>query len=226
MWNLIFDACALMDRAKKCQSNRCSGASEFLYALRAMLPCVHCRDSYRIFIGSLGGVPVGPRQSRSLEHSALRWAHNLKNLVNAKLGKPTDSLAFDCFVRRMNTWTSAAGTSDLVDVLCICGLNLHANSKDVSMHQKRKAYVMMVRGLGRAFGECAEKGRCARFLLENPPKFVEDTITRSAIRRYLCRMCREMRGEKLAPSQLEKRYASCAARAASAVARKGRHIDK
>lgn len=78
----------------------------------------------------------GSSSSSSSGSGCLRWAYDLKNKVNAKLKRP-GVLSFDCFRRRMLTWTSASSADDVVDVLSMFAANYSAVSTDVTKLQRR-----------------------------------------------------------------------------------------
>lgn len=78
-WALLLDAAAAAD--EDVSGRGCAEFLGVLRSLRTLLPCSLCRDSYAVFVASLG-----PREAASSSNCVwLVWS--LKNLVNAKLSQ-------------------------------------------------------------------------------------------------------------------------------------------
>jgi hypothetical protein len=84
LWSLAFDVAKFCDPAD-------SAVEAYFSSWRYVLPCIHCRSSYRKFYASRPP-PTGPRSSKALNASQRReklhaWLHWLRSNVCAKLNR-------------------------------------------------------------------------------------------------------------------------------------------
>lgn len=94
--------------------------AKFLTCLQDVLPCRHCRDSYKTFLTEL------PDVQHALQTDTFRrWMYDLHDKVNVKL--QTASPSFDMVVKRYAVrpvqWTNA----DVCDIIALIGINYRAD---------------------------------------------------------------------------------------------------
>lgn len=154
-WNLIFDinwgVCQLknskdlMNALSVEQLETIDAAIQTFYqSLQFILPCKYCRASYRKYLEfmdrlSLRGNSISDDNSFTDDTStkkpctqALRWAYDLKNKVNDKLGKsyrPT----FEQVLIRMQTLHSFGSQYSLMDFFFIIAENYDAQFEELQV---------------------------------------------------------------------------------------------
>lgn len=105
----------------------------FLYSLRYVLPCVYCRDSYRLYLRAM------PPEN---EQDLVEWEWKVHNEVNMKLER-TCGLSLEKFQKRMMVWTTFMDPMQLWDVITVLSLNypkLENKHEDREFLAKRAAY--------------------------------------------------------------------------------------
>lgn len=113
---------------------------EFLAALADTLPCIHCRNSYRVFLCA-----YPPYCSTAHRVTLAQWVFRLHNLVNLKLEKPLQS--------NLLTGCSAAACSieeyfwALYDMLFIMGLNYPEQLETPECQRRRGDYARFLGSL-------------------------------------------------------------------------------
>lgn len=120
-WNLLTDMAIRMDGASHSHSSLTGVKySAIWYALRDILPCKYCRQSYRKFVNE--DPPT---------KSYIKWLWTLRNKVNLKLEKPL--FEWDKFQRRCHVYSSFSSLDMWWDIHFIMALNYDPV-------KKRKAY--------------------------------------------------------------------------------------
>lgn len=114
-WRLVFTTCFRLERA------RCLALFD---ALRYLLPCIHCRRSYRLYLSQLD-----PRAAISDDkpHSAAMFAWAVRDHVNSKLR--ASHLPFSALVRRHELFGSPISRTDVADFLCCVATQVDAQDQ-------------------------------------------------------------------------------------------------
>lgn len=108
-WRLVFTTCFKLPR------QRCVDMFE---ALRFVLPCVHCRRSYRMYLQRLPPeVAIDAKP-----HAAAKFAWTVKDYVNGKLG--TGVLPFSTLCARHEVFSAPVSRMDVVDLLCCVAMQV------------------------------------------------------------------------------------------------------
>lgn len=198
LWNILFDVCWMVDeRGDRLNDKSKKACRQFFYLLRYLLPCIYCRQSYGVFHDYLGGLPVTGRR-------ALRWIYNLKNLVNRKLGVP--GISYDCFERRMKTWSGASSTKDVWDMLSLFAMNYSASSADLTRNEKKAHLSNFIEVFSCILQEMpGEKKYQGRSLHMSPPTSV-DLKCGSTLMKYVCKKANEC------PKDATRRLQNCRAK--------------
>lgn len=115
-WDVMTDMAIRMDMEKYPQNQE----NEIWGALRYILPCKYCRQSYRKFIKA--DPPTKPY---------VKWIWALRNKVNTKLEKPL--YEWEKFQRRCHVYSSFSSSATWWDIHFILALNYDPV-------KKRKAY--------------------------------------------------------------------------------------
>lgn len=103
-WRLVFTACF------KLPPRRCI---DMFDALRYVLPCVHCRRSYRMYLQRL---PPEAAIQATVANSAAKYCWTIKDYVNGKLG--AGPLPFSLVCARHEVFSAPVSRMDVVDLLC------------------------------------------------------------------------------------------------------------
>lgn len=136
-WRLVFTACYKLPRS------RCLDLFE---ALRYVLPCVHCRQSYRMYLQRLP--PATAIDSTPL--SAARFAWTVKDYVNGKLD--AGALPFSLLCTRHEVFASPVSRMDIADLLC-CMATQVSDTDQVAAYE---IFAGVMDDLVRACGETME----------------------------------------------------------------------
>lgn len=111
-----------------------------LYALRYILPCVYCRESFRVYIKELP-----PGESDNL----VEWLWKIHNCVNHKLDHKC-TLGLEKFEKRLLIWTSFVDCYQVWDLLTILSLNYPKSERakdDKEFESKRSSYFIFMYAL-------------------------------------------------------------------------------
>lgn len=154
-WQLIFDinwgVCLARNSSGGSGSNSTprvdmvlvdAAVNSFYNSLQYLLPCKYCRESYREYLKSMGSVNTMDQNDCT---AALKWAYNLKNKVNDKLGK-RDRPTFDQVMRRMKTYQAFGSQYSVIDFLFIVVENYDGGDPEMQT-QKRAWFFVMLRSL-------------------------------------------------------------------------------
>lgn len=111
-WRLVFTASFKLPKARCVQ---------MFDALRYVLPCTHCRKSYRMYLQRL------PPEVGIDATSAAKYAWTVKDYVNGKLG--TSPLAFSVLCARHEVFTAPVSRMDVVDLLCCMAMQVEDDAQ-------------------------------------------------------------------------------------------------
>lgn len=92
--------------------------------MREVLPCKHCRSSYRTFLQKFDPANVIVDGDSA---SALRFVWTIHDYVNQKLGHR--SMAFSLLKARTATFTQCASAADVVDALALMALQVETQEE-------------------------------------------------------------------------------------------------
>jgi hypothetical protein len=115
---------------------------ELLWALADVLPCIYCRQSYRIFLCA-----YPPKCATAHRVTLAHWLYRCHNLVNLKLEKPLE--------RNFLTACEACASCleelsvALFDVLFVLALNYPENPQGAEAQRRRKEYKRFLSALTR-----------------------------------------------------------------------------
>ncbi len=120
LWKIMTDVAVKADRVQDVRV--LPYVTNFYTSLAFLLPCVHCRRSYRQFIRL---IDLGDYLK---QRNVVQWIWTLKERVNDKLGKPPQQrLDLAMFQRRINLYTHCAHAEDMLDFMSLLGLNYEPN---------------------------------------------------------------------------------------------------
>lgn len=218
LWTMIFDVCWNLEVKTvngKCTSKQRRDVEIFFYSLKHVLPCRYCRDSYKKFLRSLSSHNrVGPPCGRG----ALRWAYNLKNLVNRKLHR-SDYPTYEVIRRRMKTYSSCTSVTDVLDILFIFAVNFPPSPRDPAAAQKRNSMLLFVNSLPNILDlmsrDCSARGvvnhglRHEASVLRRNPLKPDHVASRKNLFEYLCARATEFDGQVRKPDELYQKYCAC-----------------
>lgn len=106
----------------------------FLIALAWVLPCSTCREGYTNFL--LAALKRDLLQEVFAPRAVRRFAFDLHNLVNVKLGRP-ECESFELVQRRSEVWSVEFLPRELFGLLFIIALNFRANQEpDKEQHYR------------------------------------------------------------------------------------------
>jgi hypothetical protein len=182
LWNIIYDIAWMLERRGNTLTSRTKFATAvFFQSMNHLLPCSHCRVSYhdyvqQLSIGSVLGPPCGK--------GALRWAYDLKNMVSRKLGKKDAPPTYECFERRMKSWTSASSADDLWDILSVYAMNSQTLSQDTTPLHKKEWMMQLLTVLPSILIHLPHRKSQAEVLQYSPP-ILQDMKTRNSILKYI-----------------------------------------
>lgn len=189
-------------RTRQLDARMCHAVWVFFQSMRWLLPCEQCRTSYKRYLARMGGVPppcdqnvgccvdvkhLNRRQGqRGSDRSPLRWAYDLRNMVNRKLHKK-DIPPYETVYRRMETWTSVSSAANVWDFLYV--LTLHygsSSSRSSGLFAKQKEYLFrLLRTLPYLLGVMPNHMSVAYALRKNPVQ-MRDLKDTGCLLRYLC----------------------------------------
>lgn len=203
LWNVIFDLCHGLDGE---HSETQKQAVMLVFgALRDLLPCRYCRDSYRGYVQDL------PMDAYFSSHKCLEWAYTLKNKVNAKLDK-RDSISYEKFERRMATWTTASSNSDVFDVLYILALNWTPRAFSPEQRaQKKYALFVLLNALPVALELLPNRQKTIAALAAAQDLTAEDLKSQQALLAWLCGAAAKCNGPCRSVPDAKKKYGHCKA---------------
>lgn len=113
-----------------------------LYSLRYMLPCMHCRDSYRVYVKTL------PPEA---EADLTIWLWKVHEEVNKKLDR-VSGCSLAKFEKRITVWTSFVDPFQVWDMLTVMALNYpkyERRDEDKESEPKKYAYYIFFHCLSR-----------------------------------------------------------------------------
>ena len=115
-WRLVFTACFRLPRS------RCL---EMFEALRHVLPCVHCRKSYRMYLERLPPpVAIDPKDG-AVGCAKFAWA--IKDYVNGKLG--AGAIPFSTLCARHEVFGCPLSRMDVTDLLCCMAVQIESDDQ-------------------------------------------------------------------------------------------------
>ena len=109
-WRLVFTSCFRLPR------QRCL---DLFDALRYVLPCVHCRRSYRMHLQRL---PPDVAISSNDPDAPAKFAWAIKDYVNGKLG--AGALPFSVLRARHAVFAAPVSRMDVADLLCCMAMQV------------------------------------------------------------------------------------------------------
>jgi hypothetical protein len=126
-WDCLFACARALDR---------EGFGVVLDGMRYLIPCRHCRDSYREWYVSYPPTNASP----------VTWLWMIKDLVNQKLGKR--ALALSVVERRLNLYSLAVSPYGVFDTLTLLALGLEdpvpEHGSDLDAKLAHRAFVAIV----------------------------------------------------------------------------------
>jgi hypothetical protein len=160
MWDCLFACARALDR---------DGIGVVLDGMRYLIPCRHCRDSYREWYASYPPTSASP----------VTWLWMIKDLVNQKLGKR--ALALSVVERRLSAYSLAVSPYGVFDTLSLLALGLEdpgpEYGSDLDAKLAHRAFVALVPH----FCAILRPASLAAFLVDVPP----DTASRDLWRHVL-----------------------------------------
>lgn len=211
LWNIIFDICWMLERrgARLPQTSK-DAVNGFFDSMTYLLPCIHCRKSYSEYLDDL---KMPPHKT-----GALRWCYDLKNLVNKKLNKKDSPPTYDCFKRRMKTWTSASSPGDLWDILSVYAMNFDVISPDLSKKKKHISMMKLLSDLPKILIYLPNREKQVEIMKKHPPT-TKDVLSSSTLLQYLCTLSNKFYFDSagysprlsriLQPIDLSRKYSNC-----------------
>lgn len=137
-WRLVLTASFRLPR------DRCLAMFD---SLRYILPCVHCRRSYRAYLQQL---PPKMAIREKDDRSAARFAWTIKDHVNGKLGTG-HTLPFSVLCERHEVFSSPVSRMDVADLLCCMAMQV----EDGSQVEALETFAGVLRDLLASCGEPA-----------------------------------------------------------------------
>ncbi len=202
LWNFIYDICWLLEtKGPRLPQKTKTSSNIFFQSLRYLLPCVYCRESYEDYFTKLSGAPPNGK-------GALRWAYDLKNMVNKKLKTKDSPPTYECFERRMKTWSSASNANDLWDILGVFILNCIRNSKDISTCEKKSAFQLMLWTLPDLLFHLPNR-RAQALVLEKKKPSKEDLHSQHSLIGYLCGRANALDNGRRSSRDIFRKYGNC-----------------
>ncbi len=170
-----------------------------LDALRWVIPCVYCRESYRAHLDDMPAPLRAPEQTTAQWRDALiQWLYLLHARVNAKLGRDTP-LTLEQYQVRLRAWSTLLGEHALWDLLVLLACNYpRADTRhdDREHVQKRRAYRRCYESLAALLRCVPLLASVAPYLAHAPPLVLRDRApfclwVRTQRRHWLRRFARD-----------------------------------
>lgn len=136
-WNLFSDLCYHFDSLQNPQNNIKTNIRRVFEYFQFLLPCKHCRLSYKHYFILLPIVPFIESQNMTA------WLWSIHELVNTKLEKK-DRIDYPVYLRRMNAWTRIGSPQQVWDLLFIMAMNYDDTSDTFEEKRNYTLKLMLV----------------------------------------------------------------------------------